>query len=168
MIAFTSTWHQLRVPVHRRAFHPAAQPESSRHRRIGLPLATGAGSPAHRPEVTVSNETTQGPGSHADSRWITLCHFRCYGSQRSLSRARRFAVRGCAVQIRGGSAIFDPLTGRLPWLCWFDECPGRTPGYMVGARLWRGPFHDGLALLLALMGQKCIRKNVITSRDGRI
>src|SRR6516162_225308 len=153
MIAFTSTWHQLRVPVHRRAFHPAAQPESSRHRRIGLPLATGSGSPAHRPEVTVSNETTQGPGSHADSRWITLCHFRCYGSQRSLSRARRFAVRGCAVQIRGGSAIFDPLTGRLPWLCWFDECPGRTPGYMVGARLWRGPFHDGLALLLALMGQ---------------
>jgi len=43
-------------------------------------------------------------------------------SQCSPSRARRFAVRGCAVQIRGGSVIFDSLTGRLPWLCWCGEC----------------------------------------------
>src|SRR6516165_4515178 len=38
-------------------------------------------------------------------------------SQCSPSRARRFAVRGCAAQTRRGSVIFDPLTGRLPWLC---------------------------------------------------
>src|SRR6516225_5367201 len=29
-------------------------------------------------------------------------------------------------------------------------------------------FHKRMALLLALMWQKCIRKNVTTSRDGRI
>jgi hypothetical protein len=32
------------------------------------------------------------------------------GTQRLLSRARRFAVGGGAVQIRGGSVILDPLT----------------------------------------------------------
>jgi hypothetical protein len=56
-------------------------------------------------------------------------------SQRSPSHTRRFVVGGRAMQIRGGSVIFDPLTGRLPWLCRFDKCPSRTPGHMIGARL---------------------------------
>ena len=72
-------------------------------------------------------------GSHARSRWMTLCHFRCYaGSVRqAVPAGSLFAGAPCRSEV--GSVIFDPLTGRLPWLCWFDECPGRTPGYMVGA-----------------------------------
>jgi hypothetical protein len=31
-----------------------------------------------------------------------------------------------------------------------------------------GPFHKRMALLLALMEQKYVRKNFATSRDGRI
>ena len=44
------------------------------------------------------------------------------------------------LQIRGGSATFDPLTGRLAWFCRFDECPGRRPVRMIAARLWKGHF----------------------------
>src|SRR5215472_9828067 len=78
-------------------------------------------------------------------------------SQCSPSHARRFAGWRRAVQVRGGSAIFDPLTGRLPWPCWFDECRGRTPGYLSGAPL-EGPFHKRMALLLALMGVEVYSK----------
>ena len=62
------------------------------------------------------------------------------GIARVLSDADPTTRRRVAVQIRGGSVIFDPLTGRLPWLCWFDKWPGRTPGLMIGARLWEGHF----------------------------
>jgi hypothetical protein len=53
-------------------------------------------------------------------------------SRRAVSRwagdgVRRFAVGGVAVQVRGGSVIFDPLTGRSAWLCRLRQCPGRTP-----------------------------------------
>jgi hypothetical protein len=47
----------------------------------------------------------------------------------------QFAVVGVAVQSRGDSAVFDPLTGRLPWRCGFGKCPGRTAGYTIGACL---------------------------------
>jgi hypothetical protein len=60
--------------------------------------------------------------------------------EESESGARRFAAVGVAVQFRGGSAIFDPLTDRLLWLYWFDEGPGRTLGHMIGVRLWEGHF----------------------------
>jgi hypothetical protein len=48
-------------------------------------------------------------------------------SRRAGDGVRRFAVVGVAVQVRGGSVIFDPLTGRLAWLCRLGKCPGRTP-----------------------------------------
>ena len=47
-------------------------------------------------------------------------------TQRSPSRARRIAVGGRAVQIRGGSAILT-LDRRLRRLCRIHTCPGGTP-----------------------------------------
>src|SRR5215472_7422936 len=63
---------------------------------------------------------------------------------------RRFAVVGVAVQIRGGSAIFDSLTSQLAWLCRLSKCPGRTPGHMIGARPWKGRLARRWLLFLAL------------------
>jgi hypothetical protein len=36
--------------------------------------------------------------------------------------------------------MFDPLTGRFPWLRGFGKCPGRALGVMIGTRLWEGRF----------------------------
>ena len=48
-------------------------------------------------------------------------------SRRAGDGVRRFAVAGVAVPVRGGSVIFDPLTGRPAWLC-------RLGHAMVGRR----------------------------------
>jgi len=83
-------------------------------------------------------------GSCGDPVSVRLAVSRCAGMV-----SAGFAVGGIAVQLRGGSAMFDPLTGRPRWLCRFDKCAGRTPGYMIGAPLgW--PFQRKMALLLAL------------------
>jgi hypothetical protein len=49
------------------------------------------------------------------------------------------SCRGCRAE-PGGLAVFDPLTGRLLWLCRFGICPGRTPGRVIGVRLQEGRF----------------------------
>jgi len=50
------------------------------------------------------------------------------------------AGRFAAVQIRGTSVIFDPLTDWLAWLCRLGKCPGRTPSHARGSCLWEGHF----------------------------
>ena len=60
----------------------------------------------------------------------------------------RLAVSRCAGMVSAGSQLaglpcstevaqrcLTPLTGRPRWLCRFGKCAGRTPGYMIGARL---------------------------------
>jgi hypothetical protein len=53
------------------------------------------------------------------------------------------------------SAISDPLTSRLRWLCRIGKCPGRTSRHTP----LKGPFRKRLALLLAPMRHKHIRKS---------
>jgi hypothetical protein len=48
-------------------------------------------------------------------------------------------LSGCLAEPRG-LAVFDPLTGRLPWRCRFGICPGRTPGRVISAGLREGRF----------------------------
>jgi len=81
---------------------------------------------------------------------------------------RRFAIAGVAVQVRGGSVIFDPLTDGLRRMCRLGKCPGSDA--VTGARRapLEGSFREEMALLLALVEWKYIRKNSATSRGGWI
>jgi hypothetical protein len=54
----------------------------------------------------------------------------CRGGLRSVSSA------GAGSRLR--SAIFDPLTGRLCWLCCIGKCPGRTSWPAIGCMPLRG------------------------------
>ena len=66
---------------------------------------------------------------------VQLAVSRCAGDG-----VRGFAAVGVAVQFRGGSAIFDPLTAGFRRFCRVDKCPGRRPGHMIGACLYKGHF----------------------------
>ena len=76
-------------------------------------------------------------------------------------------LSGVVVQIGGGSVIFGPLAGQL-------ACSVVLAHALVGAVArprrgpLKGPLHHKLALLVALVWRKCIRKKWATSRDGRI
>jgi hypothetical protein len=81
--------------------------------------------------------------------------------------AGRFAVGGATVKIRGASAIFDPLTVGFAGSAVLAHA--RKDAVAPYCRtLLEGPLHNKLALLLALVRRNYIRKNVATSRDGRI
>src|SRR5262249_4503049 len=51
---------------------------------------------------------------------------------------RRFAVGGVAVQVWGGSVIFDCLIVSLSRLCRVWHMPGGPPGHRTAARLQKG------------------------------
>jgi len=59
----------------------------------------------------------------------------CAVSPVGADSVRRFAVGGSAVQIRGGSVIFDSLTVCLGRLCRVGTCPVRRPWHPIGVRL---------------------------------
>jgi len=63
---------------------------------------------------------------------------------------RRFAVGGIAVQIRGGSVIFDSLTVGISRLCGVGTCPRKDAVAADRRTSLEGPLHNMLALLLAL------------------
>ena len=77
-------------------------------------------------------------------------------------------LSGVAVLVRGGSVIFDSLTGRLSWVCRLGKCPGGTPWHTPGGRLWKGHFTRRWLFRWLWCGEKYIRKSSTTSRDGRI
>jgi hypothetical protein len=113
----------------------------------------------------VINRCSSGVGpEHAEGDAVTGAPSRGRGSRRRAARS----VAGVVVQIRGGSVIFDSLAVG-PWsLCRVGTCPGGVPWHTRGAGLWKDPLHNKLALLLALAERKYIRKDLSTSRDGRI
>jgi len=81
--------------------------------------------------------------------------------------ADRFAVGGVAGQMCG-SVIFDSLAVGLSRSCGVGTCP-RKDAVAADRRTPVGePLHNKLALLLALVRRNYIRKNLTTSRDGRI
>ena len=82
--------------------------------------------------------------------------------------AGRFAVGGVAVQMWGGSVSFDSLAVGLSRLCGGGTCPCRDAVAADRRTPVEGPLRNELALLLALVRRNYIRKNLITSRDGRI
>src|SRR5215467_10036979 len=77
-------------------------------------------------------------------------------------------LAGSPCRFGGGSVIFGSLSVGLSRLCRVGTCPVRTPWHPIGARLLKGPLHTKLALLLALVRCNYIRKDSVTSRDGRI
>jgi hypothetical protein len=73
-------------------------------------------------------------------------------------------LSGVAVQIWGGSVIFDwGLVGSAVL-----HMPGKDALAPDRRTPLEGPLHNKLALLLALVRGNYIRKNSTTSRDGRI
>jgi len=82
--------------------------------------------------------------------------------------AGRLAVGGVAVQIGGGSVIFDSLTVCLSRLCRVGTCPCRDAVAPDRRTPLEGQLHNKMALLLALARRNYIRKSSTTIRDGRI